>query len=121
MAAQRNGSARLKLWVLLIAPMLLGGCTPTSSRLKAPVRTQEAMKNSASETGVTNLPFAQGKAFRTLDEYVAHRRKLGAQDVPYYEETAPGTYRLRTGRGERFSEPQYFTRAQLLKEFGFKE
>lgn len=78
-------------------------------------------KTKAPNAGVANLPYAQGEVFGTLDEYLAHRRKLGAVDVPYYEETSPGTYRLRTGRGEQFSKPQFFTRAQLLEEFGFRE
>lgn len=65
------------------------------------------------------LPFAQGQTFATLDEYLAHRRKLGAHDVPYYDEISPGRYRLVTGRGDRFSEPKFFSREQLLREFGF--
>lgn len=71
--------------------------------------------------GIADLPYAQGKRFRTLDEYLAHRRELGAYDTPMYTEVEPGVYELWGGRKPPGVEPPRFTRAELLKEFGFTE
>lgn len=68
---------------------------------------------------VAGLPHAQGKTFPNLDAYLAHLRKMGAQDRPYYKEVEPGKYQLMSGRGSNRREPQYFTREQLLKKYGF--
>jgi hypothetical protein len=72
-----------------------------------------------------NLPFSNGKSFRSLDEYLAHRERLGACDVPYYEEIGPGLYRL---EGYHLPPPQEapgrrptFTREELEREFGFRQ
>ena len=67
---------------------------------------------------MSELPFAQGKTFATLDEYLAHLKVLGTMDLPYYEEVAPGRYQLISGRGSGQS-PRFFTREQLLKKYGF--
>ena len=71
--------------------------------------------------GIANLPFSRGKVFRTLDDYLAWRKELGAQDAPWYDEVAPGVYQLWGGRRPRDAQPPTFTRAQLLAEFGFTE
>lgn len=71
--------------------------------------------------GIADLPYAQGKRFRTLDEYLAHRRELGAQDAPMYTEVEPGVYELWGGRKPPGVVPQRFTRRQLLDEFGFEQ
>ena len=72
---------------------------------------------------VANLPYAQGQSFATLDDYLAHLRRLGAQDRPYFEEVAPGQYRRVTGRRPPGSPPadQIYTREELMLEFGFSE
>ena len=67
-----------------------------------------------------DLPFSHGKSFATLDEYLAHRKALGAQDAPYYTEVRPGVYELWGGRRPKGVQPPTFTRAELLKEFGFE-
>lgn len=71
--------------------------------------------------GVSGLPMAQGQTFRTLDDYLAYRATLGAYDAPYYTEISPGLYELWGGRRPPGANPPTFTRAQLLKEFGFTE
>lgn len=71
--------------------------------------------------GVANLPLAHGKTFRTLDDYLAHRESLGAQDAPWYREIRPGVYELWGGRRPPGVTPPTFTREELLKEFGFEE
>src|SRR5690349_888930 len=42
--------------------------------------------------GVANLPYARGKTFRTLDEYLAHLEAQGALDLPWWREIRPGVY-----------------------------
>ena len=76
------------------------------------------MHDADGKAGVADLPFAQGRTFATLDEYLAFRERRGAADVPWYREVAPGLYELagRRGPGAR---PQRVTRAELMRRFGF--
>lgn len=67
------------------------------------------------------LPHAQGQSFQTLDEYLSHLRKMGAQDRPYYEKIGDNKYQLITGRGTNLRPPEIFTREMLLKKYGFDE
>lgn len=70
-------------------------------------------------SGKTNLPFAAGEAFATLDAYLAHLKRRGAMDVPWYREIEPGLYELVSGRGRRA--PVHFSRAELMQRFGFED
>lgn len=65
------------------------------------------------------LPMAQGRTFDDLDSYLAYRQELGAMDKPYYLLVGPELYQLIRGRALGGKPPELFTRAQLLKEFGF--
>ena len=67
---------------------------------------------------MSDLPYARGKTFSSLDAYLAHRKTLGTIDLPYYEEVEPGRYQLVSGRGSNIS-PVFFTRQQLLEKYGF--
>ena len=67
------------------------------------------------------LPLSKGQAFPDLDSYLAHRKKLGAMDLPYYWEVAPDVFQLMLGRGHGDDAPQLFTREQLLTQFCFKD
>ena len=67
------------------------------------------------------LPYADGRSFKTLDDYLAFRKTLGATGRSFYEEISPGTYRLVTGRRLPGAEDKVFSREQLLKKFGFSE
>lgn len=70
---------------------------------------------------------AVNKRFATLDDYVAWLRQTQAPvDGPWYEEIRPGVYQLRTGNlrilgpgGDATPPDRTFTRAQLMKQFGF--
>lgn len=64
------------------------------------------------------LPFAQGRSFASLDEYLDFRRARGATDIPWYREVSPGVYELVARRGPGAAK-QTFTRAELLAKFGF--
>ncbi|MCV0396060.1 MAG: hypothetical protein K5872_18075 [Rhizobiaceae bacterium] len=67
------------------------------------------------------LPFARGQSFATLDEYLAHRRRLGTMDVPYYREVSPGRYRLEGGSPTPVPAPdRIWTREELLEKYGFE-
>ncbi len=68
---------------------------------------------------MNNLPLAGDRHFETLDEYLAYRAELGKHDRPYYLEVEPDLFQLIIGRGTLTRPPHYFTRAQLLEEFGF--
>lgn len=73
------------------------------------------------EKGVAGLPFARGRSFQTLDGYLAFLKEMSAVDIPWYEEVSPGRYRLNRGLGDRYSEPEFFTRAELAAKYGFIE
>ncbi len=72
----------------------------------------------AGERPVRQLPYAHGRTFATLDEYLAHRRRGGAIDLPWYREIRPGVYELVTTRVPR-GEPRIYTREELMRQFGF--
>jgi hypothetical protein len=68
--------------------------------------------------GVANLPYARGRTFTSLDEYLAHLEKQGAIDLPYWREIRPGVYERVTSMPEARRETA--TRADLMQRFGFK-
>ena len=72
----------------------------------------------ASGAAVGDLPFADGQTFASLDQYLTHLRKLGASDIPYYEEVEPGVYQVMAGRAGL--QPQRYTREELERRFGFR-
>ena len=70
--------------------------------------------------GVAGLPFAHGKTFRTLDEYLEHlERYAGPIDQPWWREIRPGVYEhVKRMRG---APRETATRAELMKRFGFSK
>lgn len=97
---------------------LLGAAEPPPTKETRPMETPPG---ASAADGIADLPFARGRTFRTLDEYLAYREKLGAQDAPYYREISPGVYELWGGRRPPGVTPPTFTRQQLLEEFGFEK
>ncbi len=79
--------------------------------------TEASATSCSSKDGVANLPFASGKVFYTLDEYLAHLERQGAIDLPYWHEIKPGVYErvVRMPGAER----EIATRDELMKRFGF--
>lgn len=75
-------------------------------------------KAAGSEDGVANLPYAMGRRFRTLDDYLEHLRcNAGPIDLPWWREVRPGVYeRVKRMRG---ATREVATRAELMKRFGF--
>ena len=62
---------------------------------------------------------APAARFATLDDYLAHLAKGGTMDRPYYHLLPDGRYQLIAGRGSNRN-PQFFTRDELLRKFGFE-
>lgn len=75
-------------------------------------------RGASSGEGVANLPFAHGKRFLTLDDYLAHLKCNAAPiDQPWWREVRPGVYEhvKRMPGAPR----ETATRAELMKRFGF--
>lgn len=72
----------------------------------------------SSHDGIANLPYAMGRRFRTLDDYLVHLKCRAAPiDLPWWREVRPGVYRYET---TKLGAPQQLaTRAELMKRFGF--
>jgi len=69
------------------------------------------------DEGIANLPYARGKTFRTLDEYLAHLEAQGSLDLPWWREIRPGVYeRVTSMTGAR---REVATREELMRRFGF--
>lgn len=108
-----------------------GETTPSRSAplrelvVEAPVETGQdgAMQqtpNSGAACGepVANLPFARGRTFTRLDEYLAYLEQQGAIDLPWWRQIGRGVYErvVRMPEAER----ETATREQLMERFGFK-
>lgn len=68
--------------------------------------------------GVAGLPFAHGKTFRSLDEYLRHLELHAAPiDQPWWREISPGVYEhvKRMPGAPR----ETATREELMNRFGF--
>lgn len=111
------------------AVLLLVGCVAgpapapgTQPAVKFPNEaSDEAVRPRRTPDGVADLPYAQGRVFRTLDDYLAHLRRLGTMDYPYWEEVAPDRYRKVTGRRPPGAPPpEEATRAALEALYGFR-
>lgn len=69
--------------------------------------------------GVRNLPSSFGKSFAALDDYLEHlRNHAGPIDKPWYREIRSGEFELVTTMRPAPA-LRTFTRAQLMREYGF--
>lgn len=85
----------------------------------APPRPAETATHGPNQGGgIAKLPFARGKTFRTLDDYLAHLERQGAIDLPYWRPVGPGLYE-RVTRRVPAGPPERATRAELMRRFGF--
>ena len=66
---------------------------------------------------VSGLPFARGRTFCALDDYLAHLELQGAIDLPYWRMVRPDVYTHVTSMTGAV--PETATRRQLMKRFGF--
>ena len=101
------------------ATFLLAACTADaepSTQRRAPGPENEMMSDRSGD-GVANLPYARGRVFHSLDEYLAYLEQQGAIDLPWWREISPGVYehvKRMTG-----AEREIATRAELMERFGF--
>ena len=110
---------------LRVIPLLLASSAACAEPPPAQMRgttaeSQEVttVQDRSQSAAVSDLPFAQGRSFTSLDEYLAFLRERGAYDVPWYREIKPGVYELGSRRGPG-AQPQIFTREELERRFGF--
>lgn len=113
---------RIKCVLLLLAG-LAGACSEPPAGAILPLEQDKEpvpMVNEANgENPGQKLPFAHGRTFATLDDYLAHlRERAGPIGQPWYREVRPGVYERVTTRVPP-GEPQIRTRAELMREFGF--
>jgi hypothetical protein len=79
---------------------------------------QKIAAGASTSEGIASLPFAMGRRFKTLDEYLAHLRcRAGPIDLPWWKEVRPGVYQHMTTKPG--APREIATRAELMKRFGF--
>ena len=116
---------------ILLLAVLLAACSPServagnvsvSAEGRAQTEENSVDRNAPvpadNGEGVAGLPFAHGKTFRTLYEYLEHlERYAGPIDQPWWREIRPGVYEhvKRMPGAPR----EIATREELMKRFGF--
>lgn len=108
---------------MLVLAGLAGACSGPSAGAASPLKQDEESANMVNrepgENTVRRLPFAHGRGFATLDDYLAHLRdRAGPVGQPWYRELRPGVYELVTSRVPAGA-PQIHTREELMRRFGF--
>jgi hypothetical protein len=114
----KSMSLPFRLAILLAAAALMCSAPAFARAEPAQSASETAVERSADNDCVANLPFARGAVFCCLDDYLAHLRRQGAIDLPWWREISPGVYEhvvRRTG-----AERQTATRAELMQRFGFR-
>lgn len=93
---------------------------PLPPEEKQAVRAEPAAPPSSDE-GRAGLPYAFGRRFRTLDEYLLHlKQKAGPIDLPWWRQVGPDRFERVTGKRVPAGKREAVTRAELLKRFGFE-
>ena len=120
----RRQATFTRLWAVPLLLASSAACSqPSAPEVhSSPVNSSKgaAVAQASQPPAVANLPFAQGRSFRSLDEYLEFRKARGAHDVPWYREIRPGLYELVSRRGPG-AEPQTYTREELARKFGFQK
>lgn len=105
-----------------LAATLAAGCAEmavTAAGRPAGTEAIVAENEKDAARAVKSLPFAHGRSFATLDEYLAHLRdRAGPIGQPWYRKVGGDTYELVTTIVPR-GRPETFTRQQLMDRFGF--
>lgn len=92
-----------------------GAVSPGSSERDSDMDQAESGGGSAPQA----LPFAHGRTFASLDEYLEHLRlRAGPIGQPWYREIRPGVYEQVTTMRPA-GEPETVTRAELMERYGF--
>lgn len=99
------------------ATLALASLLACSESVAQPDQKETTAVQSQPAEGVANLPFARGRTFQTLDEYLAHLEAQGAVDLPWWREIRPGVYEhVTTMTG---APREVATREELMRRFGF--
>jgi len=114
---------RKRISGMLVLAGVAGACSEPPAGAVSPLKQDEesaTMVNEGDgENTVRRLPFAHGRAFATLDDYLAHLRdRAGPIGQPWYREVRPGVYELVTNRAPPGA-PEIHTREELMRRFGF--
>jgi hypothetical protein len=73
-----------------------------------------------SPQGIAGLPFAHGRRFCALDDYLGHlENHAGPIGQPWWKEVRPGVFQHMTTATNARRETA--TRAELMKRFGFSQ
>ena len=81
----RRGEVTRQLWAISLLIVSSAACSePYAPEVASVVNsTKSVVMAQASQLGaVANLPFAQGRSFTSLDDYLAFRKSRGAYDLP---------------------------------------
>lgn len=82
-----------------------------------PTTSDESARGGKARAG---LPYAFGRSFRTLDEYLEHlRRRAGPMDLPWWRPIGPDRFERVTSRRMPSGRREQATRAELMRRFGF--
>jgi len=111
-------------FAIAFALAVLGGCAEGRSR--APLAQQQDKESTMTQAdppgdqgAVRTLPFAHGRSFSSLDDYLAHLRDYaGPVGQPWYREIRPGVYQRVTTRVPPAAD-DIATREELMRRFGF--
>jgi hypothetical protein len=114
---------RDEIKAVLALTALAAGCADRAPGAADGAHGKKGTATMNQETGgggeVRNLPSSFGRSFATLDEYLEHlRRYAGPVDQPWYREIRPGVYEYVTTI-QPAPPPQTFTRAELMRKYGF--
>ena len=111
------------LWVLVAAAAEMQAVAPPPpdrTWMRANKKSGSRRRMDQDGAMIENLPHANGRAFASLDAYLAYLRDYAApMDRPWWREVRPGVYRLETGNLRTGAAPQEATRAELERRFGF--
>ena len=103
-----------QVWHVSAAGLVLAALLSASAQAQDK---ESAQVQPSTGGGVANLPYARGKTFNTLDEYLAHLEAQGAVDLPWWREIRPGVFERVTSMPE--ARREVATREELARRFGF--
>lgn len=114
---------RCEVKAVMVLAGLAAGCAdrPAGAAEGAQGKREASGMDQGANGGVSveGLPSSFGRSFATLDEYLEHLRLYaGPIDQPWYREIRPGVYEYVTAMRPA-PPPKTYTRAELMREFGF--
>ncbi|WP_150412056.1 hypothetical protein [Sphingobium limneticum] len=103
--------------LLSISALDGGGKVTNEGSPVQPCKTFPRRQKDDATGAVSGLPYARGRAFGSLEEYLEHLRSNAAIDLPWWREIKPGVYEYVS---RSTSAPRKIaTREQLKACFGF--